>query len=252
MLGAKLPSATRTRSSSPKRATPSATWSPTTWPWPTGRCAAPAAGRWRSSVSSTAPAASSSSRSAPRITAGLDRDGRAVTSRPAGPPTRSSCATRRSSRGSSTWAASISTRTRFAPRISTIPTSCASISTRSRASRGTRSARVALVTKSVLEDVGLVGWPKTSGSRGIHINVRIEPRVDLRPGPPGGARDRSRSRAASAGHRDEQVVERGAPRRLPRLQPERQGPHGCLRVFDPATARRAGFDATALGPGRRS
>ena len=36
--------------------------------------------------------------------------------------------------------------------------------------------RVALVTKGVLEDVGLVGWPKTSGSRGIHINVRIEPR----------------------------------------------------------------------------
>ncbi len=36
--------------------------------------------------------------------------------------------------------------------------------------------RVALVTKAVLEDVGLVGWPKTSGSRGIHINVRIEAR----------------------------------------------------------------------------
>jgi hypothetical protein len=27
----------------------------------------------------------------------------------------------------------------------------------------------------VLEDVGLTGWPKTSGSRGIHINVRIKP-----------------------------------------------------------------------------
>jgi bifunctional non-homologous end joining protein LigD len=35
---------------------------------------------------------------------------------------------------------------------------------------------VAVVTKSVLEDVGLVGWPKTSGSRGIHIYCRIEPR----------------------------------------------------------------------------
>ena len=35
--------------------------------------------------------------------------------------------------------------------------------------------QVALVTKGVLEDVGLVGWPKTSGSRGIHINVRIRP-----------------------------------------------------------------------------
>ena len=35
---------------------------------------------------------------------------------------------------------------------------------------------VALVVRDVLADVGLVGWPKTSGSRGIHVNVRIEPR----------------------------------------------------------------------------
>jgi bifunctional non-homologous end joining protein LigD len=35
---------------------------------------------------------------------------------------------------------------------------------------------VALVTREALAEVGLVGWPKTSGSRGIHINVRIEPR----------------------------------------------------------------------------
>jgi DNA ligase D-like protein (predicted polymerase) len=35
---------------------------------------------------------------------------------------------------------------------------------------------VALVVKAALDDLGLVGWPKTSGSRGIHINVRIETR----------------------------------------------------------------------------
>jgi len=35
---------------------------------------------------------------------------------------------------------------------------------------------VALAAKASLEAVGLVGWPKTSGSRGIHINVRIERR----------------------------------------------------------------------------
>jgi DNA ligase D-like protein (predicted polymerase) len=34
---------------------------------------------------------------------------------------------------------------------------------------------VALVTKEVLDDVGLTGWPKTSGSRGIHIYCRIVP-----------------------------------------------------------------------------
>lgn len=33
---------------------------------------------------------------------------------------------------------------------------------------------VALVAREVLADFGLVGWPKTSGSRGIHIWVRIE------------------------------------------------------------------------------
>jgi DNA ligase D-like protein (predicted polymerase) len=36
--------------------------------------------------------------------------------------------------------------------------------------------RVALVVREVLTDHGLVGWPKTSGSRGIHVNVRIERR----------------------------------------------------------------------------
>ncbi len=35
---------------------------------------------------------------------------------------------------------------------------------------------VALVTREALEAVGLVGWPKTSGSRGMHVNVRIERR----------------------------------------------------------------------------
>jgi DNA ligase D-like protein (predicted polymerase) len=36
--------------------------------------------------------------------------------------------------------------------------------------------RVALEVKGVLDELGLVGWPKTSGSRGMHVNVRIEPR----------------------------------------------------------------------------
>jgi bifunctional non-homologous end joining protein LigD len=36
--------------------------------------------------------------------------------------------------------------------------------------------RVALEVKSLLDDVGLQGWAKTSGSRGMHVNVRIEPR----------------------------------------------------------------------------
>jgi DNA ligase D-like protein (predicted polymerase) len=35
---------------------------------------------------------------------------------------------------------------------------------------------VAMEVKALLEEMGLRGWPKTSGSRGMHINVRIEPR----------------------------------------------------------------------------
>ncbi len=35
---------------------------------------------------------------------------------------------------------------------------------------------VARVVRETLQSLGLVGWPKTSGSRGIHVNVRIERR----------------------------------------------------------------------------
>lgn len=33
--------------------------------------------------------------------------------------------------------------------------------------------------KELLDELGLVGWPKTSGSRGIHVYVRIEPLWDF-------------------------------------------------------------------------
>jgi bifunctional non-homologous end joining protein LigD len=39
---------------------------------------------------------------------------------------------------------------------------------------------VAMVAREVLDDVGLVGWPKTSGSRGLHIVVRIAPQWDFK------------------------------------------------------------------------
>ena len=45
------------------------------------------------------------------------------------------------------------------------------------------AARVALDARDLLEELGLAGWPKTSGNRGVHIYVRIEPRwefVDVR------------------------------------------------------------------------
>ena len=39
--------------------------------------------------------------------------------------------------------------------------------------------QVALVVNEVLGDHGLTGFPKTSGKRGIHVNVRVEPRWDF-------------------------------------------------------------------------
>lgn len=39
--------------------------------------------------------------------------------------------------------------------------------------------RAAAGSRELLEEVGLVGWPKTSGSRGIHVYVRIEPLWDF-------------------------------------------------------------------------
>jgi DNA ligase D len=43
--------------------------------------------------------------------------------------------------------------------------------------------RVAGVAHELLDELGAIGWPKTSGGRGLHIYVRIEPRwsfADLR------------------------------------------------------------------------
>src|SRR3954468_22069044 len=36
--------------------------------------------------------------------------------------------------------------------------------------------RVAIEANALLDELGLRGWPKTSGSRGMHVNVRIEQR----------------------------------------------------------------------------
>ncbi len=40
--------------------------------------------------------------------------------------------------------------------------------------------RVAHVAQEVLDEIGAVGWPKTSGGKGIHIYVRIEPRFGFK------------------------------------------------------------------------
>jgi DNA ligase D len=42
-----------------------------------------------------------------------------------------------------------------------------------------RAKQVAAIVHEVLEEIAYVGWPKTSGNRGIHVACRIEPRWDF-------------------------------------------------------------------------
>ena len=156
------------------------------------------------------------------------------------------------SRGSRTSAASTSTRTPSAPRTSTTPTSCASTSTRCRACPGRRCARSRSSSTRRSRPSGLIGWPKTSGSRGIHVNVRIEPRwtyPQVRRAALALARDVERRAPAD---RDLEVVEGGAPRRVPRLQPEREGPDGRVRLLRAARPRTPGSRSRSAGTRSRT
>ena len=109
--------------------------------------------------------------------------------------------------------------------------------------------RVAHVAHEVLDELGAVGWPKTSGGKGMHIYVRIEPRwgfADVR-------------RAALAFARE---VERRAPEDVTttwwrkdrdpeeavrRLQPERPRPHHRQRLFGARGPAGDGVDADHAG-----
>ena len=113
--------------------------------------------------------------------------------------------------------------------------------------------RVAHVAHEVLDELGAVGWPKTSGGKGMHVYVRIQPEHGFK----------EVRRAALAFARE---VERRTPDdvtttwwrkdrdpRAPvrRLQPERARPHdrgGVLRARRP---RRARLGADPVGRGRR-
>ena len=109
---------------------------------------------------------------------------------------------------------------------------------------------VAKVVRATLDDLGLIGWPKTSGSRGIHVNVRIHQRwtfIEVR-------------RAAVALARE---VERRAPA-IATSKWWKEERHGVfidynqnakdrdrvLGVFGAPASRRARLDAAHLGRDR--
>ena len=107
------------------------------------------------------------------------------------------------------------------------------------------AVRVAAEARGLLGDLGYAGFPKTSGGRGVHIYVRIEPRwsfTEVRHAAIAFGRELERR---LPGRGDDEVVEGGARRAdLHRLQPERPRPDDRLRLQRQAEAGSAG-----LGPG---
>ena len=176
MAGARWRSRTRARCSFRRRATPSSIWRATTSPCRTARCAAPAAGRTSSCAIRTASTASSSSRSARRG---------------------------RGRRGSTSWRSAFPsgrTAEEVVPRDAAALVWMANLACLELHPHPVRAddldhpdelrvdldpvpgiewpqiREVAGVVRATLDDFGLVGWPKTSGSRGMHVYVRIERR----------------------------------------------------------------------------
>ena len=100
------------------------------------------------------------------------------------------------------------------------------------------AVRVAAEARELLGDLGYAGFPKTSGGRGVHIYVRIEPRwtfTDVRHAAIAFGRELERR---LPGRGDDEVVEGGARRaHLRRLQPERPRPHDRLGLQHPARSR---------------
>ena len=114
------------------------------------------------------------------------------------------------------------------------------------------AARVALAARDLLTEVGLVGFPKTSGNRGRPRLRADRAGVGLRR--PAPLRDRVRARAgASYAGRDDGVVEGGARgEHLRRLQPELPRPHHRQRLLAAAQARGTGLHAGRVGRARRA
>ena len=114
------------------------------------------------------------------------------------------------------------------------------------------TVEVALLVKQVMDALGLECFPKTSGSKGIHVLVPVERRytyADTRR-VRGDRRRRARAHAPRARHH--RVVEGEAPRRAGRREPERRGQDDRERLLGAAAAGRDGLDAAALGRGHRA
>ena len=111
--------------------------------------------------------------------------------------------------------------------------------------------QVALLVKEVLDALGLDGYPKTSGSDGMHVLVPIQRRytyADTREFAEHRGED---ARAHASGARHDRVVEVEAARRPDRREPERGGKDDRIRLLGAAARGSAGLDAAPLGRGER-
>ena len=101
---------------------------------------------------------------------------RGSSSRRGATPTRSAPRRSPSSAGRRRWGRSRSTRGRFGATTSTIPDELRIDLDPQPGTDYPDAVRVAGEARALLDELGYVGFPKTSGGRGMHIYVRIEPR----------------------------------------------------------------------------
>lgn len=82
--------------------------------------------------------------------------------------------------------------------------------------------------KALLDELGVLGYPKTTGNKGLHVYVRLEPRWDSYQVRSAAGGRGTRAREAPPGHPHGTVVE-GGPRRagVRGLQPERAPIRRC-------------------------
>ena len=117
---------------------------------------------------------------------------------------------------------------------------------------GFEEVRVAaLRCRDLLDELGMRGYPKTTGNHGLHVYVRLEPRwdsIEVRAAAVALARELERRHPddITANWWKEERGERG----LRRLQPERAAQDRVRRLVRPAPDRRPGLDAALLGGGR--
>ena len=110
---------------------------------------------------------------------------------------------------------------------------------------------IAMVVKEVMDELGLVSFPKTSGATGLHILAPIKPELEFPH-----VRDFAKALAKEVERRiDDQAVATTTwkvadrRRRLRRLRAERARPDDRVGLLDPADAGRARLGAAEVGRG---